>query len=230
MNRHLTTGLAAAAVAAQPLFVAGWAILGALEGHGYDAGRHDISDLTALTAHHATLARLGTGLPGAATIAFALLALRPALRTQDGRGSIGPWLLALSLPGWDGLSDAFFRLDCRAADAGCSPADAFGSWHAKVHLLSFVIAALATIAAPFVLSRRMRQVDGWQDLARPTRIAGFAVIALLLITGVTSGTAIQGWTQRGAAALVSSGVALLAWRMLQLQSRPLRTATLAAGH
>ena len=223
------TTLAAATIAAQGIFIAGWAVLGAIEGHGYDAGRHDISDLAALTAQHATWARLSLGVSGAITIAFALLVLRPELRTADGRESVGAWLVALSLPGWDGLSDAFFRLDCRAADAGCTPSVAFGSWHATIHLVSFVIAALATAVAPFLLSRRMRLIDGWRDLAGPTRIAGFVTIALLLVSGLTSGTALQGWTQRVAAVLVATGVALLAWRVLRLHTGMLRTATLVAG-
>ena len=54
MRNRTVVALAIAAVAAQVLFVGGWLIGGAIEGHGYSAGRHDISDLTALTAHHAT--------------------------------------------------------------------------------------------------------------------------------------------------------------------------------
>jgi hypothetical protein len=42
-----------------------------------------------------------------------------------------------------------------------------------------VIAALATVAAPFVLAHRMRRVDGWQDLAVPTRIFGALMIVAL---------------------------------------------------
>ena len=224
-----TALLAIAAIAAQVLFIAGWLVVGAAEGHGYSAGQHDVSDLGALTAHHATASRLTEGIAGAVTIAFALLALRPSLRTADGRGALGAWLVALSLPGFDTISDAFFRLDCRAADAGCTTAEAAASWHGKAHFACFVVAALATVAAPFVLSHRMRAVDGWRDLARPTWIFGILVIMVLVATGASTGTAAQGWTQRGAIVVVTSGVALLAWRVLRLSSRPLRTATLMAG-
>ena len=236
--RRMTT-LAGAAIAAQVLFVGGWLVLGAVEGHGYSAGRHDISDLGALTAHHATASRLTEGIAGAVTIAFALPVLRPCLRSADEQGaarrhvvpgSLGPWLVALSLPGFDTMSDAFFRLDCRAADAGCGTAEATASWHGKAHLICFPISAVATILAPFVLSRAMRKVDGWQDLAAPTRIFGILTIAALAVAGATSGTAAQGWAQRGAAVLVTLGVALLAWRVLRLKSRLLRTAALVAGH
>ncbi|MEU4197550.1 DUF998 domain-containing protein [Kribbella sp. NPDC026611] len=197
-------------VAAQGVFIVGTVVGGAIEGHGYDARRHDISDLAAVTAHHAILARLSLGIAGAVTIAFALLVLRPALRTADGHESIGAWLVALSLAGWDNLSDAFFRLDCRAADVGCVSSASFESWHAKVHLASYLIAGAATVIAPFLLARRMRRVDAWRNLAGPTRTAGFVIIAALATTAFTAGTPIQGWTQRLALFLISLCVIPLA--------------------
>ena len=210
-----TAWRAGAAIAAQLLFVVGWLVIGQLEGHGYSPGRHDISDLGALTAHNATAVLLTGGIAGALTIAFALWVLRPSLRSADEKGTLGAWLVALSLPSFDNLTDAFFRLDCRASDAGCATADSTASWHGKVHLACFVVAALATVTAPFVLSRRMRKVDGWQDLAGPTRAFGILTILALLVTGASTGTAVQGWTQRGAAVLVSLGIVALAWRVLR---------------
>jgi hypothetical protein len=221
--------LAVAVIAAQLVFVGGMLVLGAIEGRGYSAGRHDISDLGALTAQHATAARLIVGITGAVTIAFALLVLRPSLRSADGRESVGAWLVALSLPGLDTMSDAFFRLDCRAADAGCTMAEATASWHGKAHIACFVIAALATVAAPFVLARRMRIVDGWQDLVVPTRIFGTLTIVALAVTAATSGTAAQGWTQRGAIVLVALGIGALGCRMLKLEGLPTRTGVLLAS-
>src|SRR5438270_6718022 len=106
--------LASGAIAAQVLFVAGWLVGGSIEGHGYSPMRHDISDLGALTAHHTWLAVGSLGISGGLTMAFALAALRPTF----GPGTAGAWLVALSLPSLDGMSDAFFRLDCRAADTG----------------------------------------------------------------------------------------------------------------
>jgi hypothetical membrane protein len=208
--------LAIAAIAAQGVFIAGVAVGSAIEGHGYDFVRHDISDLAAVTAHHATLARLSLGIAGVVTIAFALLVLRPALRTADGRASVGAWLVAFSLAGWDNLSDAFFRLDCRDADAGCVSTASFESWHGKVHIASYVIAGVATVIAPFLLSRRMRAIDGWRELAGPTRIAGFVIIAALAVTVFTGGTAVQGLVQRFALVLVSLCVVPLAVRVLRL--------------
>jgi Protein of unknown function (DUF998) len=215
-GRWARKALTIATIAAQGVFIAGTAVGGVIEGHGYDPGRHNISDLAALTAHHATLARLSLGIAGAFTIAFALLVLRPALRTADGRESIGAWLVALSLAGWDNLSDAFFRLDCRDADVGCVSTTSFDSWHGKVHIASYVIAGVATVIAPFLLSGRMRMIDGWRDLAGPTRIAGFVFIAALAVTALIGGTAIQGWAQGFALFLVSLCVVPLAVRVLKL--------------
>jgi hypothetical protein len=219
MNSTRLSRLAIVTIAAQVVFVGGWLVLGAVEGDGYSPGRHDISDLGALTARHATLDRLTLGISGAVTIVFAL-SLVPIL----GRWM---WLLALSLPGLDNVTDVFFRLDCRAADAGCDMAKATDSWHGTAHLGFFAIAALATVVAPFVMSRRMRRTDGWTDLARPTNIFGVVVFAALAAAGATTGTALQGWSQRCAAVIMCSGVAVLAWRVVQLERRRSVTGSLS---
>jgi hypothetical membrane protein len=214
MNTSRSILVARAAIAGQLVFVGGWAILGLVEGHGYAPGRHDISDLGALTAHYATLDRLTLLVSGVATIAFAL-----SLRAHLGRAA---WLVGLSLPGLDNLSDVLFRVDCRAADAGCGVAEATASWHGKVHIAAFAVAAIATLIAPFVLARRMRRTQGWDDLARPTRYFGGLVVAAMAAILATSGTALQGWSQRGAAVLVVSGVVLLAWRVVRLETEATR--------
>jgi hypothetical protein len=210
-----------AAIAAQILFIVGWLWLGAIESGGYSPGRHDISDLAALTSDHATLSRLTLALSGAATIAFGL-SLVPVL------GRAG-WLVALSLPGLDNLTDTFFRLDCRAVDPGCDASAATDSWHGTLHVVFFVIAALATLAAPFVLARSMRRTDGWTHLARPTTRYGFLIVVALIVTAATTGTAVQGWTQRGAAVIVTAGIAVLAWQVVRSDSPLLRSARLVAG-
>ena len=127
-NRVLMVRLAWAAIAAQVVFVAGWLVLGAIEGHGYSTGRHDISDLGAPTAHHV-------------------------------------WLNALTL------------------------------------LISGA------------LTHRMRRLDSWRDLARPTLVFGILVVASLVAAVALNGTGAQGWSQRFAALLVTSGVVLLALRV-----------------
>jgi hypothetical protein len=220
VDARLRTPLAVAAIAGQLLFVEGVLVLGVIEHGGYSPGRHDVSDLGALTAQHATLYRLSAGISGLVTIVFALSLLPVLGRTA--------WLVALSLPGLDNLTDGFFRLDCRAADRGCDMTAATGSWHGTAHVVSFVIAALATIPASFALSRAMRRAEGWEDLARPTRIYGIVVVAVLVATGASSGTALQGWSQRAAIVVVIAGVAALAWRVIRLDRRPVSSARLVA--
>jgi hypothetical protein len=214
MRSRTVVVLAIAGIAAQVLFVGGWLIGGAIEGHGYSAGRHDISDLTALTAHHATFNRATLLISGLVTAAFALWALRPAL-SLPGRRTWSARLVAVSLVALDNLSDAFFRLDCRAADAGCTPSVAASSWHGKVHVIVFAVAAIPTLIAPFALSRRMREVEGWADLARPTRVFGVALLLVFVATAASQGSAAQGWTQRVAATMAAFGVAALALRVLR---------------
>jgi len=213
--------IARAAVLAQLVFVGGWLVIGALEDHGYRPMRHDISDLAALTAHHATADRATLALAGSLTIAFAF-----ALRHHLGNAAL---VLALSLPGLDNLTDTFFRLDCRAADAGCSTSDAIASWHGKTHVGIFVLSALATIAAPFVLARAMRRREAWVSLARPTKLFGFVTIALLVATGASSGTAVGGLTQRITATVVTGGVAVLAWHVARMEGRSWSRVALMAG-
>jgi hypothetical protein len=217
---RVRNSLSVAAIGAQALFVASWMWFGAIEGGGYSPAAHDISDLGALTADNALIFRLCVGVAGAVTMAFAIGALRPAL-DRDGYGTaVGAWLVALSLPGLDGVTDTFFRLDCRAADPGCSPADAMSSWHGTAHVVVFAVAALATVAAPFALASRMRHVDGWGDLVRPTRLFGVVVIVLLSASLAASGTPVQGVTQRVAATIIPLGVVALAVRVLRLPGYP----------
>ncbi len=214
--------IARAAVLAQFVFVVGWLAIGAFEDQGYRPIRHDISDLAALTAHHPTANRLTVAFAGSLTIAFALV-----LRHHLGNAAL---VLALSLPALDNLTDdTFFRLDCRAVDAGCMFSDAIASWHGKAHVGFFALSALATIAAPFVLARAMRRRAGWVSLARPTKLFGFVTIALLVATGASSGTAIGGLTQRIAVTVITGGVGVLAWQVARMEGRSWSRVALMAG-
>jgi hypothetical protein len=207
-------------IAGQALFWVTWLVAGPIEGDGYSGTRHDISDLSALTAQHAGLVRLSTGTAGALTVAFALFALRPSVDVPGRKSAFGAWLVAFSLPGLDDLSDAFFRLDCRQVDVGCTTADATASWHGKVHVAVFIVAALATVVAPFALARRMRHIDGWRDVARPAWLFGWATIAMLALALVTTGTSVMGSTQRIAATVIPLGVVGLALRVDRLSAAP----------
>jgi hypothetical protein len=208
--------LAWGAISGIVVFNLGWIAAGALQAGGYSVASHDVSDLAALTAQYPWVLLTATGIAGALTILFALVALRPALAVPGRGTALGAWLLAASLMGLDNLSDAFFRLDCRAADQGCTTAAAAGSWHGRIHLVVGAIAGVVTIAAPFVLAARMRLADGWRDLARPTILFGVLFLAVLVSYVAREGKTGGGYLQRVAIVLLSIGVATLALRVRAL--------------
>ena len=183
----MTRWLAIGAIAAQVIFVAGWVIGAAVQRGGYSSTEHYISDLASLTADHAWILLIAQGVAGVLTIAFALFALRP-------QAPVAAWLVAASGLGLDNLSDAFFRLDCRALE-GCAQS----SWHAQLHGTVGTLTSLATLLAPFALARRYPVAIGfgvaialgdlanfvlddghgfWQRLVRV--IAGVGVVLLAL--------------------------------------------------
>src|SRR3954465_10551281 len=110
MNPSNRVRLAYGAIVGQIVFVGGWVILGALEGHGYRWTRDYISDLGAPTAQHVVLNAITLAVCGVTTAAFALGALRPALAAAGRRAVIASWLIALSVLVVDNISDVFFRL------------------------------------------------------------------------------------------------------------------------
>jgi uncharacterized protein DUF998 len=212
----LPVTLAWCVIAAMVIFNAGWLLAGALERHGYSPARHDVSDLTAITAHHAWVMFAAQGIAAAATIAFAIGALRPSLALAGRRDALGAWLLAGSLMAVDNVSDIFFRLDCRAADPRCTLAASATSTHGKVHIGVGIATAAVTLAVPFVLARRMRSVSGWRDFSRPTLVFGIVFAAAMVSYGSLDHSSVQGYAQRAAIVLASIGVAALAIRVRTL--------------
>ncbi|HEY6708349.1 MAG TPA: DUF998 domain-containing protein [Actinomycetota bacterium] len=215
-SRRRATWLAWGAVGGVVVFNLGWLLAGALQAGSYSFARDDVSDLGALTARSPWAMLISQGIAGTLIILFALFALRPALAVTGRRTALGAWLLAASLIGLDNLSDAFFRLDCRAADQGCTAAAAASSWHGQVHLAVGLLSGIAMIAAPFVLAARMRQANGWRDLARPTILAGALLLVVLLGYAALERKTGGGYLQRAAIVLVSVGVATLALRVRAL--------------
>jgi hypothetical membrane protein len=201
------------------IFNIGWILAEALQGGGYSIARDDVSDLGALTARDPWVLLAATGIAGALTILFALFALRPALAVPGRRAALGAWLLAASLMGLDNLSDTFFRLDCRAMDAGCTSAVSTASWHGTVHVIVATVAAFATIAAPFVLAPRMRRVEGWRDLATPTIAIGVLFVVVVLGYAALERKSGGGYLQRAAIVILSAGVIALALRVRALSTR-----------
>jgi hypothetical protein len=204
------------AVGGVAVFNLGWSLAGALQTGSYSVARHTVSDLAALTAQDPWVMLTAQSIAGALTVAFALLALRPALAVPGQGTALAAWLLAASLMGLDNLSDALFRLDCRAADPGCTMAAAASSWHGRVHLGVGVISGIATIALPFVLAARMRRVDGWRDLARPAVRFGLLFCVVLVCSAALDGRTGGGYLQRVAIVLFSAGIVTLALRVRAL--------------
>ena len=207
--------LSLGAIAGVAVFLFGWIVAEALEGHGYSVARHDISDLGALTAHYPTLIRATDFVGGLLVILFALFALGPALAVQGRRISLSAVFVAASLPALDTFTDTFFRLDCRAADAGCSTSAATTSWHGKANIAAFAVAGIASVIAPFLLARRMQVLDAWRDLARPVRIFGIVFIAGLVAASATTNSSVGGWAQRIVIIYACAGICALAVRTLR---------------
>jgi len=208
--------LAVGGVAGQVIFTVGWLVGGWVQDVAYSSARHDISDLGALTARHPWVMLTAQGLGGALTIAFALGSLRPALDVAGRRGAIGPWLIALSLPGLDNVSDLFFRLDCRAADPGCTAAVSAASWHGQVHSIVGGVSAVITLAAPFVMLRRLRLSPGWRGLFWPTVAVGIALVAGFVAYAALGGQSGQGLTQRAIAIIACGWIATLAVQVVRV--------------
>jgi Protein of unknown function (DUF998) len=211
-----STVLAWAVICGIVAFNLGWLVAGALQAGAYSAATDDVSDLDALTATDPWVMLTASGVAGLATILFALFALRPALGVAARGSAIGAWLLALSLMGLDNLSDVFFRLDCRAADAGCTMEVATSSGHATIHVAVAIVSAAATITAPFFLAHRMRRTAHWRDLARPAVAFGLVMAALLVAYAALERRTGGGYLQRAAIVWLSLGVVALAMRVRTL--------------
>jgi hypothetical protein len=212
--------LAWGAIAGQILVTLAWLIGGVIQGGGYSVAADDISDLGALTADQPWLILIGQAVSGALTMAFAIVAVRPALAVAGRRAPVSAWLVALSAAGLDDLSDAFFRLDCRAADLGCTEAVAMSSWHGTIHGHVGTLTFAILVIAPFALARRMQFVPGWRTLARPALGYGLVLLAAVTAYVLLSISTGGGYAQRAVALLGSAGVIVLALRVLALTSVP----------
>jgi hypothetical protein len=205
--------LALLVVPAQLLFVAGALVGGLAQGPGYSPVRHDISDLGALTARHPWFELGPEGFAGVVTVAFSLVVLRQVLSW------LASALLAGSLMGLDSLSDLVFRLDCVSADHGCTDAVRLGSWHAQVHAAVGLVSAVASVVALVLVARRLRVVEGWQDLARPTQWCAGLLAGALLAYAALEGRAGGGVLERLAVGAVIVALSALAHRALRLGRR-----------
>jgi hypothetical protein len=200
-------------LAGEALFTISWIVTGLLERPGYRPLRDDISDMGALTAPHPWILLVPGALAGAALIGFALWGLRPALAGAGRAGRTGVWLAALSAI--QGISDAVFRSDCRAAD-GCTQAQTAVSWHGQLHAAIGFASIIVLVLTPFVLARRFRRLPEWRDLAAPSVVVGAVLVAGLFAVAAPQTAAVHGLIQRAMALLGGAWGALLAIRLYRV--------------
>ncbi len=216
VKRRLAVTLSWGAIIGQTLFTVAWIVSDSLQRGAFSPLRENISDLGALTATYPWIIRTAQGISGLLTICFAIFVLGPTLVLPGQRTALGAWLLALSGVAVDDLSDAFFQLDCRGSDPGCTTAASMASWHGRIHAIVGTVTFILMVVAPFVLARSMRKLPRWRSLARPTRYFGAGLGVLLVAYAGLTGQDGVGTLQRVIALSASAGVCLLAVRVVRL--------------
>ncbi|MCU7726899.1 DUF998 domain-containing protein [Actinoplanes sp. KI2] len=199
--------------AAQVVFVVSWLIAPAWQGSDYDSLKHSISDMYAQTAPDGWFLVVVLTLCGLATVLFALLAVRPALRGGGRRATVGAVLLALSIYGVGDLFSPFERENCRLADTGCTGSDQTANLGGKLDNLLSTLGILLFVAAAFVLASAMRRTPGWPGWAWPARCVGIIFAVLLVALALAESAGLGGLVERLLAGFGSIAIGALAWRI-----------------
>jgi hypothetical protein len=147
---------------AQVAFLASWLIAAFWQGPHYSSLEHSISDMYAVGAPYGAFLVVVFTLCGAATILFAWLSLRPALRPAGWTATVGSVLLALSIYGLGDLLSPLEREGCRLADRGCSAAAQFANSGGKLDALLSTLGVVLFVMAGFFLASAMRRLPGWR--------------------------------------------------------------------
>jgi hypothetical protein len=150
---------------------------------------------------------------GLATVLFALLAVRPALREGGRRATVGAVLLALSIFGVGDLFSPFEREACRLADTGCTGSDQTANLGGKLDNTLSTLGILLFIAAAFVLASAMERTPGWRGWVWPARWVGIVFVALLVAFVVAEPADLGGLFERLLAGFGSVAIGALAWRI-----------------
>ena len=200
---------------AQVAFVGSWLVAASWQGQHYSSLAHDISDMYAMGAPYGAFVVVVFTLCGAATILFAWLSLWPSLRAGGWRAAVGSGLLGLSIIGLGNLLSPFERVACRMADAGCTEAAQSATLGGKLDAAISLFGLVMFVAAGFFLASAMKRVPGWGRWAWPTRWVAVSVLVLVVAAGLGSAVGLFGLFERLVAATCASGVALLAWGVLQ---------------
>jgi hypothetical membrane protein len=200
-------------IVAEVLFTVTWLVAGLWQGSGYLWVRDDLSEMGAVTAPHAWWFLVPQAVAGLLTISFALFGLRSALRPAGRAGVLAVVFSAGSAV--QDLSDAAFRLDCRAAD-GCTSAQMTASWHGQLHAAFGLVCILVLIGAMFMAARAFTRLPAWSRFAGPTRLVGCLVVAGLLGVALPATASVHGLLQRGVALVAAAWGAGVAYHVLTL--------------
>jgi len=153
-------------------FIIGWAAGGLAQPDAYSLVDDSVSDLGALTADQAWIYnQLGANLTGLLVAALAYGLWRVGIPGRSGR--IG--VIALAVMGIGQFFDGWFRLECRAIDAGCSGGGT--GWQVVAHEIESLFTVLGLLVSVFALARAFKTAERWRDLRTPTLIAGSATVS-----------------------------------------------------
>ncbi len=169
------------AFTAQLTAVVSWLVAAAWQGEGYRVLAHTISDMYAVSAPGGLFLVVVFTLSGLATVLFAVLSVRPALRPGGRAATVGAVLLALSIYGVGDLLSPFEREACRLADPGCAEADQVSNLGGALDTTISTVGFLLFVAAAFVLAAAMKRAPGWQRYAWPARCVGVGFAVLLVV-------------------------------------------------
>jgi Protein of unknown function (DUF998) len=188
--------------------------------------RDDLSEMGAVTAPHAWCFLVPQAVAGLLTIGFALFGLLPALRPAGRAGVVAAVFSASSAV--QDLSDAAFRLDCRAVD-GCTSAQTTASWHGRVHAAFGLVCLLLLTGAIFTAARAFKRLPAWSRWAGPTQLTGCLIVAGLLGVAFPATASIHGLLQRGVALVAAGWGVSVAYHVLTV-TRHVKTGQRLAEH
>jgi hypothetical protein len=199
---------------AQVVFVLSWLVAGFWQRPRYSSLAHSISDMYAVGAPNGMFLVVVLTLTGLGTVAFAVLALLPALRSAGWPAVVGAVALVLSIFGVGDVFTPFEREGCQTADAGCTPAAQLAGGGIVDAVLS-TVGLFLLVAAGFFLAVAARRVDGWAGWAWPIRWVTITVLVLILATGFLGVLGIGGLLERLLAFVGAAGIAALAVGVLR---------------
>ena len=188
-------------------FVIGWAAGGLAQPDAYSLVDDSVSDLGALTADQAWIYnQVGANLTGLLVAALAYGLWRAGLPGVSGKVGV----IALGVMGVGQFFDGWFRLECRAIDAGCSGGGT--SWQVVAHEIESLFTVLGLLVSVFALARAFKKSERWRDLRTPSLIAGFGTIGIFIgLLFVGGGVAV-----RLGLGVWFAWVALVSYRLLRI--------------